>query len=59
VHYLFHTIKIVAINRLFELADLFERLNMSLELWPTGKPIRPSYLKLRIAERLRAASLNR
>src|ERR1700742_3671159 len=56
-HHGFDPGKVVLIDGFFELHSLFEQVDMSLELGPTGKPIGASNLKLGGGERPGAAGI--
>jgi hypothetical protein len=52
-----HPLDVVGVDCLLELPDLFEGLNVSLELEPTRKPIKTRDLELRIGQRCRLTGL--
>ncbi len=47
----FHALEVVGIDGALELSDLFERIDVSLQLRPAGKSIETGNLELRISER--------
>ena len=47
-------LEIVAIDGLLELPDFLEGIDVSLELWPTGKPIETCDFDLRVGKGFRA-----
>src|SRR5437588_637721 len=58
-HHGLDAIDVVGVDRLSELSDLLQGVDVSLELGPARKPVEPRDLELRIRDRVRGAGLHK